>query len=119
MIPGAVKDMDDFNRILADAVENQKPADGTPSNAEMLVAWHQWVAARGVQQCFAALSRLANQRECASRALLCDIGSDLLEIRLGLGRDDDDHLRSVTCDLSLAIWFGRQLTFQAVKHLGA
>jgi len=61
-----MKDMDNFNRIPTDAIENQKSTEGTPANPEMLVARQQRVAARGVQQRFASFPQLADQLDRTS-----------------------------------------------------
>lgn len=50
IISGAVKDMDNFNRLVTDTIENQIPAEGTPANSEMLIPWDQGVATRRIQQ---------------------------------------------------------------------
>ena len=60
VVPGAMENMDDFDRVAPDAVENQKLPEETPANAYMLVARHQRIGPRGVEQRFALFSQLTD-----------------------------------------------------------
>ena len=49
VVAGAVENMDDFDGVGADAVENQVIAKRTSANTEMFVARHQRIAARRIR----------------------------------------------------------------------
>jgi hypothetical protein len=66
VVSGAMENVDDFDDVGADAIENQIVAKRAPTNPRMFVTRNQWVSARCIRQGFTFFPQFLNECNAAS-----------------------------------------------------